>query len=224
MPGVLMLVDHDERDTAMLGRIGIGADQRKHRVGSVRGRGPDLLSVDDEIVAVAHGARGQRGEIGAGARLAVALRPGDFTVEDRRQVLFLLLVRAVDDQGRSEHVNAGAADRRRAGLGELLIEDELLHRREAAAAVLGRPVRRDPMPRGEGRMPVDRGRQRGRIIGLAVVLPGPFGHCAAGGEIAIALRQALIDHCRHFAAEGRLFGCISPVQRSLRFVFPFERR
>jgi len=38
----------------VLGRIGIGADDEDAEVGVLGGRGPDLLPVDDELVAIAH--------------------------------------------------------------------------------------------------------------------------------------------------------------------------
>ena len=101
--------------------------------------------------------------------------------------MLFLLVGAVDDQGGAEHVDAGAADGGRAGLGDLLVEDELLHRGESAAAVLGWPMRSDPVTLGEGGVPVDGGCEGGWVVGLAVVFPGAFGHGAPGGEVAVAL-------------------------------------
>ena len=51
---------------------------------------PDLLPVDDVVVAVAHGARLEAGEIGAGTGLGVALAPR-VVPEDARQEALLLL-------------------------------------------------------------------------------------------------------------------------------------
>ena len=177
----------------MLGRVGIGADEREHGVGGVRRRSPDLLTVDDEVITVPNSASRQRGEVRSGAGLAIALRPGDVAVEDRREVLLLLLVRAVDDQRRTKHVDTGAANGRRAGLRNLLIEDELLHRGETATAVFRRPVRRDPMMLGECGMPVDGGPVLNRVAGLAVVLPGPLGHRASSSQLAVSRRQPVCD-------------------------------
>src|SRR5882757_12033 len=51
-------------------------------------RGPDLGAVDDVVVAVAHGAGFQRGEVGAGARLGIALAPVILAGENFRQIKF----------------------------------------------------------------------------------------------------------------------------------------
>ena len=52
---------------------------------------PQLLSVDDPVVAVADGARAERGEVGAGFRLAVAQRKGSLAAVDGGQPFVLLL-------------------------------------------------------------------------------------------------------------------------------------
>ena len=39
-------------DARVLRRLGLGADEREHHLGLVRGAGPDLLPVDQEVVAV----------------------------------------------------------------------------------------------------------------------------------------------------------------------------
>ena len=76
-------------------RGGIRAHQREDPVGQVAVRGPHLAAVHDEVVAVAHRAGLERGEVGAGVRLRVALAPADLAARDLRQVLALLLLGAV---------------------------------------------------------------------------------------------------------------------------------
>ena len=49
-------IDQNVGNPAMLGRLGIGAHQAEHPVGILRARGPDLLAVDDELVAMDFGA------------------------------------------------------------------------------------------------------------------------------------------------------------------------
>ena len=208
----------------MLGRVGIGADQREHSVRSVRSRSPDLLPVDDEIVTVAHGARGQRGEIGAGAGLAIALRPGHGAVKNRRQVLVLLLVRPVNDERRAKHVNAGSAHCGRAGLRDFLVEDELLHGGQTTAAVFGGPMRSNPVTLGERGMPVDRRLQCDRVVRLAVVLPGALRHRTARREVSVALRQPFTNQCRHFTAKGGLLRGVAPIHGGLQCGFVVMRR
>ena len=85
MPGVFMSTSRKEMPWC----FGASGSVRASRtpVGVVRAGGPDLLAVDDVVVAIAHGARLQAGEVAAGARLAVALAPDDLAARDARQVL-----------------------------------------------------------------------------------------------------------------------------------------
>ena len=61
-------------------------------VGDVRERRPDLLAVDEEVVALVLDARPHGGEVGAGARLGEALAPDLLGREDLREVALLLLL------------------------------------------------------------------------------------------------------------------------------------
>ena len=132
----------------MLGRIDIGAGRDPAPVGEVGAGGPDLLAVDHVVVAVAHGAGLEGGEVAAGARLAVEGAPPLLGARDRRDVLSLLLLGAVEHERGSDpgdtHVPNGGA-----GVGHLLVVDELAHVRGAAAAVLLGPGHREPAARGE---------------------------------------------------------------------------
>ena len=83
---------HDEVGEAfVLGDIGVGARKEEHVLRHVGERGPDLLAVDDVVVAVLHSPGLERGEVGAGAGLGEALAPHLFAGEDLRDVLLLLL-------------------------------------------------------------------------------------------------------------------------------------
>ena len=53
-------VDEDERDAAVLGHVGVGAHEQEAPVAALGGGVPHLLTVDDELLAVAHGAAGER--------------------------------------------------------------------------------------------------------------------------------------------------------------------
>src|SRR5262249_39935796 len=127
------------------------ARQQEDPVGAVAAGGPDLLAVDDVVVAVAHRARLQAREVGAGARLGVALAPDRLGAGDAGQVLALLLLGAMDDQRRAQHAHAEGARAgvRGAVVAELFAEDHLLVDAGVEAAVLLRPRRRDPAPGGE---------------------------------------------------------------------------
>ena len=78
-------VEQQEADPAMLG-LGRGADQAEDPVGLVGVAGPHLLAVDQPVVALVLGLGLQAGEIGAGARLRIALAPADFAARDLGQV------------------------------------------------------------------------------------------------------------------------------------------
>ena len=72
------------------GLVGIGAGQKRHQVGADRMGDPGLVAVDDIFVALPHGARAQRGEVGAGVRLGEDGGRQDFARRDLRQIFFLL--------------------------------------------------------------------------------------------------------------------------------------
>ncbi len=114
-----------------------GAHQREHAVGVVRMRGPDLGAVDDVVVAVAHRAGLQRREIGAGARLGIALAPVILAGENPRQIEVLLLRRAETDDDGADHLHAHHVDiaARRRGR---------IRPRRSSAAPVSSPVRHGP--------------------------------------------------------------------------------
>src|SRR4030095_13852276 len=97
----------------LLLRVRIGAHQAEHPVGLVGVGRPDLLAVDDVVIAVEHRARLEAGEIAAGARLRVALTPADLAAGDLREVLLLLLLVAEHEERRADHRQAETDQRRR---------------------------------------------------------------------------------------------------------------
>ena len=127
----------------MLGRFGIGAHGEPAVVGVAREAGPELLAVDHVLVAVEIRARGERGEVGAGARLAVADAEVDLAGEDLRQEERLLLLAAVARDRRADRVG-GEHRHRRAAAHRFVEEDELLDLGAALPAVLRGPS--DPEP------------------------------------------------------------------------------
>ena len=138
-------VDQQEGDALLLLRgLRVGAHQREDPVRIVRAAGPDLGAVDDILVAVAHGAGPERGEVGAGAGFRIALAPEHVALQDRRQVLRLLRFAAegVDDRPHHHDAEGREAGRVMALVG--FLEDEFLRRRPAGAAMLLRPVGRNP--------------------------------------------------------------------------------
>ena len=75
-------VEQQVADAAVLRRVRVRAGEHEHPVGEVGAGGPDLLAVDDVVVAVADGAGLEAGEVAAGAGLAEALAPRDLAAED----------------------------------------------------------------------------------------------------------------------------------------------
>ena len=77
-----------------LGTSGSVRAEGEDHVAVHAGAGPDLLAVEDPLVAVELGLAPEVGEIAAAVRLAVALAPHVGAVEDPRDVVLLLLLGA----------------------------------------------------------------------------------------------------------------------------------
>ena len=111
----------------------------------MRARGPHLLAVDDKMVAPVDGAGAQARQIGAGARLGIALAPDLVGAEDLRQMARFLVLGAPVDQRWAEQVEAALARQDRcAGAEILFVPDHLLHEAGAAAAIFLGPGNADP--------------------------------------------------------------------------------
>src|SRR5262249_7158907 len=147
-------------------------------------------------------------EVGAGARLGVALAPGDLTRSYAGQVLPLLLVGAVHDQDRPDHRHAEAAEGRGADARHLLVEDELFADGHAAAAVFLRPVRRDPTLARQRRAPCP---DKGGALGVGG-RPVLFRHHLV---VTALLRHVLLDVGADLLAEACLFWGIAKLHTSL---------
>src|SRR5690606_14552822 len=132
-------VDQQEGDAALLLGFRVGTHQTEDHVGVLAQSGPGLLTVDDVVVAIAHGAGLQRGEVGTGAWLGVALAPPVLTGQDAWQVLLLLCFGTELDDHRSDHGDAEGNGARRAGGRGFFIKDVFLYRAPVGAAVLDRP-------------------------------------------------------------------------------------
>ncbi len=123
----LMHRQKHEADAVVLRHVGIGANEREHPVGVLRTRRPDLLAVDQEVIAAIFRACAQAGEIRTRARLAVTLTPAHFAANDRRNVAALLIFGAEFEQRRADHRRAHAHQRRaRFDAAHLLDEHDVL--------------------------------------------------------------------------------------------------
>ena len=148
-------VEQEEADPLMLGRGGIGADQAEDPVGLVGIAGPDLLAVDQPMIALVLAFGLQAGEVGAGARLGIALAPAYLAAGDLGQIMLLLRLAAIFEQGRAEHRDA-EAHQRIAGADprHLLLQYLGLGRRQPAAAIFDRPIGHGPAARGHDLHPL----------------------------------------------------------------------
>src|SRR5262249_55170172 len=138
----------------------VGAHQKEAPVGVLGQRGPGLLAVDQVVfLAViagdAFGPRLQRREVGAGARLGVALAPPHLAGEDAGQEARALRL----GPERVEHWPKNVEPERRpaqpVGAGLPLEPDVLLPRRPTRTAILHRPARRAPALGGQDLLPAE---------------------------------------------------------------------
>ncbi len=119
-----------ERDALVLRRVRVGAAQDEDPVREVAGRRPDLLAVDDPLVAVEHRSGTEVAEIAAGARFAVPLTPTVVAGQDPRDEVLLLLVGPPVEQRVADH-----ADR------EHVVHDPARHAGLARTPRRGSPAR-----------------------------------------------------------------------------------
>src|SRR5690606_7795094 len=176
----------------VLRRPRVSARPHQAAVSVVAAAGPEVLAVDDEVVAVDLGAALQAGEVGAGVRFGVELAPKFLAREDILQIALLLLLGAVVDQRRADDADAESVD---AGRGvdarHLLGHNGLLHGSRVAAAVLLRPAHTD----------------EAGVVELAVPL-------AALLDRADALAwHVRLQPAANLLAEGFVFGRIAEIHR-----------
>ena len=116
----------------MLRHVRIRPGDEDPEAGELRAARPDLLAVDDPLVAVAHRPGAEPGQVRPGPRLAEQLAPELLAGEHRRQVALLLLRRAGEQDGRPGPADADRVDskdqpsQQRQHQGDLLRSDEPL--------------------------------------------------------------------------------------------------
>ena len=148
-------VDQEKADAlVLLGRGLAAAHQGEHAIGEMRVGGPDLAAVDHIMVAVAHRASGKRCQIGARARLGIALAPVIVAGQHARQVVRFLLRRAEAHDDRAGHAQARGRQGRGAGHRAFGLENPALFQSPAGAAMLERPGRGNPALPVEAAVPL----------------------------------------------------------------------
>jgi hypothetical protein len=209
-------VDDEVGEALVLGRVGVGP-RDDHPVAGVVGAGaPDLLAVDDPLVAVAHRGGAEAGEVRSGGGLAEELAPDLVAARHLREETLLLLLGAVRHERRTEHPVTDHEDADRGlELRFFLAPDDLLHATEALAAVFLRP--REHRPAGVELLRLPRLRRGDDVacLGLAlsehsargVVGPESTGVLLEPGAALRAelgfLRGVFEIHARLLARSGR---------------------
>ncbi len=206
-----------ERGDALVLRLpldggGVGAHEEEAPLGDV-GRGdPDLLAVEDVVVAVPHGEGAQVGEVAAGLGLGEALAPVVVGVEDvGHPALLLLLGAPADDHGPDLPEPVGVVDAGRAGPGHLLGVDDVLGHGGVAAAPLGGPVDGRPPPLVEGALPrpaaLHRPHDPARLRGASALAVGV-------GPLGQELRQVVVEPRPELVPEGGILGRLGEVHEA----------
>jgi hypothetical protein len=98
--------EQQETDAAVLGGVGLGANQAEDPVGQMRGAGPDLLTIDDPLIAIEHSTGAQAGQIAAGAGFGIPLAPDGVAAQGGRDELALLGLGADFQQRGHQHRDA----------------------------------------------------------------------------------------------------------------------
>ena len=134
----------------MLWNVPIGSRDKHGEVGVVGTRIPDLLAVDDPLVAVTYSGGGEASEVRARAWFAEQLAPCLFAGEDAAQKPFSDMIRPVRENRRRGQ--PGAATQRSARhpeLNQTCTYEIICPRRESLATPLCRPRRRCPSGVGQ---------------------------------------------------------------------------
>ena len=128
-------VEQHEGDALILVLL-VGADQAEDPVRLVGIAGPDLLAVDDPMIALVFAIGLHRDEVRPAARLGIALAPADFAPRDFVEEAPLLPFGPEMEQRRAEHPDAEARQRRACpDAGHFLAQDLAFGRRQARAAI-----------------------------------------------------------------------------------------
>ncbi len=184
-----------------LGASGSVRTNVEQEVGVVGARGPHLLAVDDEVVAVTHRAGAQRREVRTGARLAHPKGSGHLAPQHGHRPAMLLLIGAERNQRRRNDVDAlrveAVVD---ASSAQLIEVHELLQHGRVAAAELRRLGGQQPAVVEQQPLPVARPLRHVRHRRRPLQRVGLLG-------------QMLVEECRELGAELLDVGIKSQLHR-----------
>src|SRR5690606_11726607 len=133
-------------------------------------RGPELLAVDDELVAVEYRPGLEAGQVATGAGFGEALAPDLGPRLDAGEMPLLLRCPEPHEGGGDVVDTEYAGQARGAELGQHRLTRDLVHDAEPAPAVLVRPVRSDPPDTVKRALPVESGLERVVVPPLGSVL------------------------------------------------------
>ena len=204
-------VQEEHGQPLVLGHIGVGAGDDDAPVAVMRAGGPDLLAVDDPVVAVALRLGADARDVGTGGRLGEELAPDLLAVKRRLHVALELVLGRVGHHRGNAHAQADVEEAQRyQEVRFLLLVDHLLDRRAALTAIFLRP--------GDARV------AGGGLLGLPLL--GRFqeaGIIDAGaiGLLVVALALGVgLEPFAHLGAEGGFLGGIVEVHGSLPCLLP----
>src|SRR5215510_6492011 len=165
----------------MLWRVRISARQQDTHIRDMCHTGPDLLLIDDKIIAVLDRPGLQRGQIRAGVRLRKALAPDLLGTQNAWNIaLFLLLCPVYHQRRTNDHQPESVGHRRRLGSRQFLLEDRLLQQCCTTPAIRFRPVNTGPASIEHFFLPGPRIMKstlrvtRHRLLGDIGFKPGPY--------------------------------------------------
>ncbi|GEM_PF-6012341 len=116
-------VDEEKRDAVLLLARIARAAEKEHPVRVLGKSDPSFVPIDNVVIAFEHGARLQRGQVRACARLGIALAPPIVTRKDARQIMLLLLIASEGHDHRPHHAKTETNQVRRRRCPELLLEE-----------------------------------------------------------------------------------------------------
>ena len=167
-------VDEEDGEARVAGGVRRGAGEEEAPVGGRVGVAvPGLLAVDHEVVAALLGARRDRRQVGAGARLGEALRPhhGARRHGGEKAPLLRLAPEAHDAGADVVEVHV-LRPARLLVRPHLLAENRLLPRARVLPAVRARPGHGEPAAGRELRAEGPRERERARVVDEHAAPPG----------------------------------------------------
>ena len=127
----------------MFRTIRVGSRQSKNVIGKVPSGGPNLLPIQNPLVAIKSGLQTQTSQVTTSVRFAVSLAPHIFVGKDSREVILLLLFGSPCQQRVPEHRDPETIIRstcRHARFGKFFSQYHLLESRHSTTAVLSWPT------------------------------------------------------------------------------------